>query len=217
MGVDKGRIDIVPNFVDVTRLSRSKNLAFIREQYGIAKTGKLVLYLGRLHRAKRIDLVIRAFNMLVPEMDNVMLVLAGPDAGYREGILNLVRELGLEEKVMVVEHVEDVGGLYSIADVLVYPAKTEIFGLVPFEALACGTPVIVSSGSGCSELINEVDCGVVVDCDDTPQLKNAIKDSLCNPDTARASANKGREYVLKYLNRSSIIHRIEEIYERCVA
>jgi glycosyltransferase involved in cell wall biosynthesis len=61
------------------------------------------------------------------------------------------------------------------ADVLVYPGILEIFGLVPFEAIMCGTPVIVADDCGCGEVIREADCGYLVKYGDIKDLKEKMK------------------------------------------
>ena len=64
--------------------------------------------------------------------------------------------------------------LLAAADVLVYASQTEVFGLVPFEGLLCGAPVIVSDDCGCGELITEAGAGLLVRYGDVEGLRERV-------------------------------------------
>jgi glycosyltransferase involved in cell wall biosynthesis len=82
-----------------------------------------------------------------------------------------VEQLGLSDKVRFIGFMSPLAAAYQDADVLVYPSTYEIFGLVPFEALLCGTPVIVTDDCGCGEIIKEAGCGYLVHYGDVAGLE----------------------------------------------
>src|SRR5207237_10260572 len=64
------------------------------------------------------------------------------------------------------------------ADVVVYPSRDEVFGLVPLEALCSGTPVVVADDSGCGEVIARTGGGQIVSQGDASAVARAIADIL---------------------------------------
>ena len=82
--------------------------------------------------------------------------------------------------------------IYSAADVFVNPTREENFPTVNMEALACGTPVITFDTGGSPEIIDEA-CGMVVPCDDTAALENAIRYIVQNKPFSEACCRKCAE------------------------
>jgi glycosyltransferase involved in cell wall biosynthesis len=92
------------------------------------------------------------------------VVVAGPDAGDGPWVHSIVMKLGLEKKVTstgLVDGALKLGVLHD-ADVVAHTLSYECFGLVPFEALMCGTPAVVTTGTGCGEVLEKagLDCHV---------------------------------------------------------
>ncbi len=139
-----------------------------RRRYGIAPEAKVVLFLGRLVSKKNPEVLLRAFASLPPLVGNadLQLVFAGPDEGGMAARLqNLAGQLG------VADHVRCVGPLfneakwaaYRDADVFVLPSQNENFGNTAAEAVAAGTPVIVTETCGIAPLLAG-QAGLVVPC-----------------------------------------------------
>jgi glycosyltransferase involved in cell wall biosynthesis len=161
-----------------------------------SKSGKTVLYLGRLHPLKGLDLLVEAWrsvrSSLVHYCDSasvaddqqtvgsgqsavgsdstharmnsrtneLLLVIAGPDEqGTLRALKEQVARLGLEESVKFVGPVygEEKWRMLRSADVFVLPSRSENFGIVVAEALACGVPVIATKGAPWSELLGNSD------------------------------------------------------------
>jgi glycosyltransferase involved in cell wall biosynthesis len=81
---------------------------------------------------------------------------------------------------------------YVDADVVVYPSVDEIFGLVPFEAILCGTSMIVTDDCGCGQLIAEVKCGFVVREGHVAELKATIEHLFDNPAAGTERTARGK-------------------------
>jgi glycosyltransferase involved in cell wall biosynthesis len=171
VGIPDEKITVIPNGVNYVSPTDLPPAGQFREQYGIHEK-HIILYVGRLHTRKGVDFLIRAFNSFIQTWtgDDVTLVIVGPDDGYRSVLEGLVEQLGLSDKVRFIGFIPSLVAAYQDADVLVYPSTYEIFGLVPFEALLCGTPVIVTDDCGCGELIKEAECGYLVHYGDVAGL-----------------------------------------------
>jgi len=137
------RVGQVPNGVE---LPDKEQLAAWKE----AAKEEFLLYLGRFHPHKNVDLLLRAMAQVVPRLPGASLVLAGPDfEGIEKDLRALAQGLGLGAHVRFVgrKDAEEKSVLLAQARALVLPAKSESFGNVVVEALAHGTPVITSRGT----------------------------------------------------------------------
>ena len=118
-----------------------------------------VLFVGRLDERKGVETLLRAIALL-PAAATLDVVGPGPDA-YLMRLGQLVAELGLEGRVRFRQLPRaELGAVYAAADVFVFPSEwDEPFGLVPIEAMACGTPVVATGTGGSSEFLADgVNC-----------------------------------------------------------
>ena len=119
--------------------------AALRDKLGLARP--YILFLGGITPLKNIGNLLRAFARVATTHD-VDLVLAGFKRWSFEQELAPIGELGLEDRVKYVGYVadEDLAALYSAAECLALPSWYEGFGIPIVEAMACGCPVVTSSG-----------------------------------------------------------------------
>ena len=143
-------------------------------------------------------------------------MIVGPDGGYQSVLEGLVEQLGLSDKVRFIGFIPSLAAAYREADVLVYPSTYEIFGLVPFEALLCGTPVIVTDDCGCGEIIKKAECGYLAHYGDVAGLAEALRFALEHPDVNKRMVEAGRRYIEEHLAWESVVKQAEEMYEDCV-
>ena len=217
MNVPLEKVVVIPNGIDIGSFSSLPKKGSFRAKYHINQK-HMILYLGRLHERKGIDFLIRSFAELLTEMDNVILVLAGPDDGHLNKAKSIVEELSLNDKVKFTGFISSAEKLeaYMDADVLVYPSVLEIFGLVPFESITCGTPVIVTDDCGCGEFIKKANCGYLVTYGDIIDLKYKIRQILENPDIGSKFVENGNKYITNNLTWPLICKKIETLYEDCI-
>lgn len=217
IGIPDEKITVIPNGVNYVSPASLPPAGQFREQYGIHEK-HIILYAGRVHKIKGIDFLIHAFNSFIQTWtgDDVTLVIIGPDDGHRSVLEGLVEQLGHSDKVRFIGFMPSLEAAYQDADVLVYPSTYEIFGLVPFEALLCGTPVIVTDDCGCGELIKEAECGHLVHYGDVTGLSELLRSALEHPDVNRGMVEAGRRYVEEHLAWESVVKQVEEMYEGCV-
>lgn len=139
-------------------------------------THPYLLYVGRFDPYKNVPGLIRAFGeFLHGRSDKPRLVLAGhPDPRYPEAA-KTVSELGLSSRVVFLGGVaeEELVALYNGARLLILPSLYEGFGLPPLEAMACGTPVIVSDRGSLPEVVEAA--GALIDPEDTGAIASAIE------------------------------------------
>jgi len=183
--------------------------------FNIETTSKhIVSFAGKLTHFKGIDVLLKAAKHYEKELGDVMTLIAGNGELYDE--LNaLKRDLGLNN-VHFLGHVnqKQLVDLYNIADVSTVPSRTEPFGLVAIEALACGTPVVGTNQGGLPDFITE-SVGTLVPVEDDLGLAEAITDEIKRTDKI-ARANDCAAYALKYFSWKHSIKAVEELYRNTV-
>ncbi|OGW44372.1 MAG: hypothetical protein A2Y66_07300 [Nitrospirae bacterium RBG_13_41_22] len=213
VGIPREKISVVYNGIDVEAYRELPEKGVFRDRYNLMDK-KIVLYLGKITPRKGIDVLVKAIAEL-PHSDTV-LVIAGNDMGFKSAVDRLVKEFGVQKGVIFTGLLvgEEKLAAYRDADVLVYPAVYEIFGLVPFEAIMCGTPVIVTDDCGCGEIIGKIGAGYVVKYGDVQGLKDRILEVLKNKKEAQEKVQKGKEFIQRNLRWEKIAYEMEKVYEK---
>jgi glycosyltransferase involved in cell wall biosynthesis len=197
--------------------------------------------MSRLHPKKGVDVLLRAwarqkevasekwrvtsaeqgesFGLLVSSSLSPVLVLAGPDLiGYRREIEKMVKELGLEDSVVITGEVqgEMKAALLANADVFVLPSYSENFGIVVAEAMAWRRPVIASTGTPWKE-VSEVGAGWWV-APEEDALAKALAEALGKrPEELEEMGAKGRMLVEERYTWSAPAAELVAAYERSLA
>jgi glycosyltransferase involved in cell wall biosynthesis len=115
--------------------------------------GWRALFAGRIDPRKGIDTVLRAFALL--DARATLQVLGRGDPAHLAELVALAHELGIEGRVSFGQASrEDLASSYRQADVVLFASTwEEPFGLVPLEAMACGTPVVATATGGAAEYL----------------------------------------------------------------
>jgi len=212
IGVDKEKIRIIPNGIDLSAYRRklTKKGEF-KKEYKISADHQVVLYLGRIHKSKGIELLIRAFAKLSNRLDNVRLAIVGPDDGYSTTLTAMVDYLGIRDKVTFVSFVseEHKFAVYSDADIFVTPTFYG-FPLTFLEAMACGVPIITTDkGDFIEGIDNEV--GFVVKYNEE-DLENAMFRILTDVELREKLKGNAQKKIKEY-DWDRIVDRIEKVYK----
>jgi glycosyltransferase involved in cell wall biosynthesis len=234
IGITADSIRMVVNPIDLSEFQTPVPRGRFRRAMGVS--GPLVLFLGRMTTRKRVDVLVRAFAQLVEGPANAgrhahtaaeghyvqadaRLVIAGNDAGSAGGAARLARSLGVRDRTVFTGLLRGRERLEALADadVLVYPSQDEIFGLVPLEALLCGTPVIVAGDSGCAEIVRGVGGGQIVPLGDVDALARAIDDVLVHPARWRAAADQAAVRVRATYACDVVCADLDDVYRELVA
>lgn len=165
----------------------------IRQRYGIG--GDYVLAVGNLQPRKNLVRLIAAYTRLRKARPDItqQLVIVGKKAWMHDPILDFMRRSEWKHDIILTDYVpdEDLPGIYANASLMVYPSLYEGFGLPPLEAMACGTPVIVSDRSSLPEVVG--DAGIKVDPLDVDGIAASMASVLLEPQVSRWFADRGLE------------------------
>ncbi len=177
LGVDPGRIDVVP--LGVSRRFRptantdKEGLRAIRAKYKLPE--RVITYVGTLQPRKHIHTLVEAFGRLKHGPCRPHRLIVAGRRGWMAGeITRTVRRLGLDEEVIFTGAVpdEELPLFYAASELFVSAGAYEGFGLTLLEAMACGVPVIGGDAGACAEVVG--DAGILVSPGHVDALAEAI-------------------------------------------
>jgi len=145
----------------------------VAERFGL--TGDFILFVSTIEPRKNLPTLLRAYRQLLDAYKlDVGLALVGGEGWLYDEIPPLVEELRLTDRARFLGRVpiEDLLHLYNAAGLLAHPALYEGFGLTPLEAMACGTPVVVSNTSSLPEVTG--DAGLLIEPEDVDAWAAAL-------------------------------------------
>ncbi len=180
-GWPAARVHHLPNFADDHGALRK-----VRPDW-LPPATRLVLALGRLHRNKAFDVLIRA----VARLPEAMLLIAG-EGPERASLEALARREGVGSRLSMPGWRDDAAALLAAADMLVCPSRHEPLGNVIIEAFAARVPVVAAASQGPLELITSGVDGLLAPIDDPVALAAAISTVLDDPALAARLAAAGR-------------------------
>jgi glycosyltransferase involved in cell wall biosynthesis len=216
LGVSQERLRLISNPIALGEFRPPIERGRFRRDWEIGDE-PIVLFLGKITPRKNVDTLVRAFARL--SHPNARLVIAGNDMGGGARAKTLARELQLGSRVVFTGLIPGSARIQALADadVVVYVSEHEIFGLVPFEALLAGTPVIVADDSGCGDLVGATGAGLVIPVHDVPALAHAIDDVLGQPKWWRAKAYRAVTHVRRHCGDDVVCAAIESLYDELLS
>ena len=212
MGVPENKIVIIPNGLDVSQFSNFPAKGIFRSKYHISKEDIVILFLGRIHKIKGIDILIHAYADLLKEIPNTRLVIAGPEDSYLSVIKDQIQREKPENIPLFTGPLygQEKIAAYIDSDVFVLPSRHDAFPNTILEAWACGTPVIVTKGCLIADIVEKA--GYVSDLD-ANELKETIKTVLTDETRRMKNVHTGLELIKNEFNLTSCLDKMEKIYQ----
>ena len=161
-----------------------------RAKFGLTEDDEVVVTTGRQVYAKNQAALVRAVAALAPERPRLVAILAGAEGGETAEIRRLVVEHGLEERVRLIGHRDDVPDLLAAADVFAFPSLHEGMPGSVIEAMALSLPVVASDIGALLEIVRHGKTGILVHPDG--DWAGAIDRLLSRRDLATDLGNEAR-------------------------
>jgi len=209
---------VIPNGIDWARYEALPQRGTFRAAHGL-NDARIVLFLGRVHKSKGLDLLIPAFAAVKEKVADAQLVIVGPDNDdYGQQLRGWVHERGLDECIRFVGFLDGphVLSAYVDADVYALPSYTESFGMTVVEAMACGSPVVISDQVNIHRDIAAVGAGLVTPCAVEP-LATCLYRLLSDNALAKAMGAAGRRMVRERYSWPPIVEALTREYETVIA
>ncbi len=214
--VDKTKIRIVPNGVDIQRFKPSDSCEKIKRQIGI--DGKLcVLFVGRLIPRKGLPFLIEAAKRIVKELKETIFVIVG-NGPLKKYLLAYLEEKNLSDHFVFLGDVKEkvLPALYNCADVFALPSIQEGLGIALLEAQATAKPVVAFDVGGVHEAMVDKETGLLIK-PDVCELADAILKLLSSWSLREKMGVKGREFVSNNFSWDICAQRMLQVYHEALS
>jgi len=204
---------IVPNPINQQEFVSLPEKGLFRKNFKISENLRLILILGRIDPDKGLDIALKSINSIVRTMPNIILVIAGPEEeNYIPKLCHLAKELGVEANILFTGLLSPTQRIEALidADLLFSPSRSENFGMSIVEAMASGTPVIVSNQVGVSEIIQREAAGLVFPLD-PDQMAKGIIELLNNPQMRNELIRKAKQTVNQEFSAEAVAMQYQQM------
>jgi N-acetyl-alpha-D-glucosaminyl L-malate synthase BshA len=201
-------IEVIHNFFAPRPPTRSREA--VRQELGL-KGEAMVLHLSNLRPLKRIDLLLETAARIRPRDSFKLVILAGADFSPYAG---KVRDLGLEDRVIVRERVGGVEDYLQAADLGLYTSDTESFCLSILEGMCFGCPSVATRVGGIPEVVDDGVSGLLAAPRDVGELTRAVERLIGDPALRAAMGHAARRTAREKFSADRIVPRYIELYER---
>jgi glycosyltransferase involved in cell wall biosynthesis len=207
-GIDPNKLIHIPNGVDTDKFSPGKSN--IKNSF---KNHKIILYFGRLHYQKNVDLLIRSFELIKKSVSDIKLIIIGTGTDFDK----LKKMSSKDEDIIMTGFVPDYELIdyMRAADLVVFPSRGENASFTIMEAMACKLPVI-SSDTGNARSILADGRGLVFESYTESDLADKCFQVLKDEKIAKDMGEKARKYVLENHSWHNISKQTENLYRSII-
>ena len=206
------KVQVVHNFFEASAPTRDPGE--VRRTLGVAADHCLILHMSNLRPVKRVDLLLRVLAASRRRDQLRLVILAGGDFQPYEG---LVKELGIQEVVRVVENAGDVENYLQAADVGLYTSEAESFGLSILESMFYGLPVLAYRVGGIAEVVEDGVTGLLHPFGDITAMAADLDRLADNRASARTLGREGRKRAESRFTAAQIVPQYEALYEEVLS
>lgn len=213
--IPKEKIRIIPNGVDLNDYSNLNSLRGNLRKRLKLEDKKIIVFIGRLHKIKGLDILAHAFKLVLKEVNNACLLIVGPDEGYLMPLKSILTAQGFSSSVKFTGLLEGKNILEALvdADVYAFTSYSEGLPISVLEAAAAGLPCVISKGCNVPE-IDTYGAGHVVD--NIPEIIAGRIIEILKNDKLRATMGiQSREMVRKQFTWEAVVDKLEELTLKC--
>ncbi|MFQ5849164.1 MAG: glycosyltransferase family 4 protein [Candidatus Binatia bacterium] len=205
-GFSQDKLLFIPNGVEVTHFHLRKSQG---EDY------LSIVFVGRLVEKKGLHFLFEAFSELCRETTcSLRLVIVG-DGPLRETLKERAVRLEIQNHITWTGSVQDVSSILQEADIFVLPSIFEGFGIAVLEAMASGLPVVVTRCGG-PEYFVTPEVGLVIEPENTEQLKKALLILIADRDLRQKMGRKGRDLVKRDFSIDHVAMKYSSLFSSLV-
>jgi glycosyltransferase involved in cell wall biosynthesis len=216
--LDKSKIKIISPPFDTDEFEEVFEKNKFRKEQLISHRTRIITFLGRIHYIKGVDFLIEGFADFLKEKkdkENYLLCLIGSDDGYLEEAKKLIKKYNIDKYVKIVGFLSGSAKNHALfdSDVVVQLSRQEQGAWAPIEAVLCGTPIIVTSGTGSGEDVKRLNAGGLVNFGDIKKFSETLDDIFNNYELWKAKTLKAKNYIIKNLSFNSRINEYTDLYK----
>jgi len=207
-GIDPKKLIYIPNGVDTKKFSPGKSK--FEKKF---EKQKVIVYFGRLHYQKNVDLLVRSFKFIKEKVSNAKLIIIGTGNDYDK-----LKKMSAGDKDIIMTGFvsdEDLIDYLRAADVVVFPSRGENASFTLMEAMACELPVVSSDSGNAKKILGE-GRGIILEKYTEEEIADICDDILNNEKKAKKIAKDARDYVDKHHSWDLISKKTQELYKEVV-
>jgi glycosyltransferase involved in cell wall biosynthesis len=211
-GVPTEKIVTVPNGIDLSQYSILPPKGSFKKKFDIKDDERMLLYLGRIHESKGLDILAYAFRNVLKKLPNLRLVVVGPDDGYLSTFSSLISDLSIDKQVTLTGFVKQEDKLAALneSEVFVTPCFSG-FPITFLEAILMSCPIITTS-TELNWIHNNVGCVVKRSSVDIAYAIVKILQDSCFSNFLRRNCKS----VIENYDISKTTSKFEELYQSLV-
>ena len=173
-----------------------------------------VFAVGKLTKFKKFDLLLKAIAVHKYQGNKEVQVVISGDGEEKANLIKLTQDLGLRQQVQFTGEITDqqLQEYMQKAKVVVFPTTGEPFGLVPLEAMACGTPTIASNSGGPRESILNGKTGLLFNPDDEFDLATKLQVLLDNENLIKEMAVASRKHIEQTFTWDRTVEKLKDVF-----
>jgi len=201
---------VVPNPIDLSEFDSIPDPDRFRKKLGLSSDSSVLLFLGRLEPRKGIELSLRAFSRLQKKVPGSKFIISGPgDEQYLQKVKALVEELSISDAVVFTGYVDATARLevLSAADAFVLTSRTENFAMAAVEAMATGTPVVLSEEVGVAQNAEGAGAGIRVPLQED-RVTEALTKVLTSSSLRKEMGRNGPIHVRQLYGRKAVANQM---------
>ena len=208
----KSKCEVIPLGAKLDWVNNSSNRSDRVKKIKSEYASPLVLFVGRLVYYKGIQYLIEAINQ-VPDV-SLVIIGSGP---LKKELLNQIKNLNLEKRIHILPEVDEetLHSFYEACDIFVLPSveKSETYGIVQIEAMACGKPVICTELNTGTTFINQDGVtGLVVSSRSSVELSEAIRKLVADSSLRSKLGENARKRALNEFTAEKMVERTLNVY-----
>jgi glycosyltransferase involved in cell wall biosynthesis len=216
--LDKNKIRIISPPFDTDEFEEVFEKNKFRNEQIIAHGTKIITFLGRIHYIKGVDFLIEGFADFLKkkkDKENYLLCLIGSDDGYLDEVKKLIKKYNIDKYVKIVGFLSGSAKNHALfdSDIVVQLSRQEQGAWAPIEAVLCGTPIIVTSGTGSGEDVKRLNAGALVNFGDINKFSETLDDIFNNYEIWKAKTIKAKNYIIQNLSFNSRINEYTDLYK----
>jgi glycosyltransferase involved in cell wall biosynthesis len=211
------KLRVVPYGADLSAVDRVtlEEAASLRRTIGFALDDVVVGSVGRLVEQKDYPTQLKAFAMAAGRVPLLRMVLAG-DGPLEQSLRQMVRDLGLEDRVRFLGHWPNVPTLLRSLDIFVLASKFEPFGVAILEAKAAGVAIVATRVNEIPEILSDGESGLLSPAEDPDALAHALIRLATDPALRARLGRRARLEAEQRHSLDAVVDAYQQLYESCL-
>ena len=217
-GVEPRRTETIYNGIDPDLMRITQDAATVRSAHGISTDAKVIGVMGNIREWKGQETAVRAMPTILKYHPNTICLFVGDvspsDQYYYDDLVQLIKDLGLENKVVFTGYTDQVANYLGALDIMLHTSiRPEPFGRVLIEAMSLQTPIVGAAAGAVPEIIDNGTSGYTFQPGDASDLSEKVIQMLDDSERSARMAGIGYHRLLKYFHIKSNVKLTQSLYQ----